>query len=129
MATYEEFLKSQGISDESMYNNAIQDELRNSYANLGGDAMSIPPITTDTNILGSISGGLGAIKGWAKPIADLTGGFAAIGGYNEAKKNNKIVRATGEQNLKNAQYNMANKVAFDNIMKNPNIGLGKVNVS
>lgn len=83
---------------------------------------------TEGGILGSMSDGLGAIKGWAKPVADLAGGFAAIGGYNEAKKVNKAKIAEANANLRNANYNYENKVAFDNIMKNPNIGLGKVNV-
>lgn len=89
-------------------------------------------LDTDGGILGSLgsglSSGLGSIKDYAKPIADLAGGFAAIGGYNEAKKVNKAKIAEANANLRNANYNYENKVAFDNIMKNPNIGLGKVNV-
>ena len=86
-------------------------------------------LDTDGEILGSIGNGLGAIKDYAKPIADLAGGFAAIGGYNEAKKVNKAKIAEANANLRNANYNYENKVAFDNIWKNAGSGLGKVTVS
>jgi len=127
MATYDEWLKSQGIADDSLYNNGIQDSLKTSYTNLGGDSMEIAPIENGlmNNLGDNISAGLGTIKNYAGPIKDIAGGIGAYLGYREDKKNNKVNRAVALQNLDNAKYNRANKEAFDKIWNNP--GLGKIN--
>lgn len=119
------------ISDEEKQ--AAIGQINSTAFNSGTNIDTNLTLDTEGGILGSLgsglSSGLGAIKDYAKPIADLAGGFAAIGGYNEAKKTNKLVRANAEQSLSDAKYNRANKEAFDNIWKNPNLGLGKVTVS
>lgn len=119
------------ISDEEKQ--AAIGQINSTAFNSGTNIDTNPTLDTEGGILGSLgsglSDGLGAIKGWAKPAADLAGGFAAIGGYNEAKKVNKVKIAEANANLRNANYNYENKVAFDNVWKNPNLGLGKVTVS
>lgn len=133
MATYEDWLKSQGISDASMYNDAIGNGLKTSYSNLGGDSMTISPIQDTGSGLGSSVTGyignqrLGDMASTAGVGFGIYDSLFGMGG-KVAKENLANMKKQGtllNQNIEANKASMENTNKFRNIMNNAgSTGLG-----